>query len=121
MEGSHRAQSQKQRRGTQQRGHLFLVSCSQPPSPQHHAEARCPLPGPGVGGTLKKAATAAEAKCSRHMAGDPLTFSQSVLEVGVTPSLAVEVNAVPDEESPAYTSGDSAIPTHHLFWTAQQL
>ena len=40
--------------------------------------------------------------------GDPLTFPQPVLEVGVTPSLAVEVNAVPDENS------DGAVPAHHL-------
>ena len=46
--------------------------------------------------------------------GDPLTFPQPVLEVGVTPSLAVEVNAVPDEKGPAHAGGDGAVPAHHL-------
>lgn len=71
-------------------------------------------------GTLRVAAAETGAECRRPGAGEPLTFSQSVLEVGVTSSLAVEVNAVPDEEGPAHTSGDGAIPAHHLLPTAGQ-
>lgn len=52
--------------------------------------------------------------------GDPLTFSKPVLEVGVTPSLAVKVNAVPDEKSPADTGGDGTVPAHHLRSTEEQ-
>lgn len=64
-----------------------------------------PRQGGGVAGGRQDAA---------GRAGDPLTFSQPVLEVGVAPSLAVEVNAVPDEEGPAHAGGDGAIPAHHL-------
>lgn len=52
--------------------------------------------------------------------GPTLTFSQPVLEVGVTPSLAVEVNAVPDEEGPAHTGGDGTVPAHHLLSTVER-
>ena len=52
--------------------------------------------------------------------GPPLTFSQPVLEVGVTSSLAVEVNAVPDEKGPAHAGGNGAVPAHHLLPTEQR-
>ena len=51
--------------------------------------------------------------------GDPLTFSQPVLEVGVAPSLAVEINAVTDEKGPAHAGGDGAVPAHHRLSTAE--
>lgn len=45
-----------------------------------------------------------------------LTFSQPVLEVGVTPSFPVEVDAVADEQSPANTGGYRArFTAHHHF------
>lgn len=52
--------------------------------------------------------------------GPTLTFSKPVLEVGVTSSLAVEVNAIPDKKSPADTGGDGAVPAHHLLSTEEQ-
>lgn len=114
----HRAKSSAGVRSSVGTSFWFVVHSHQAlNTTRRHAAHRPPQ---GEGGTLKAVATAAKAKCSRPTAGDPLTFSQSVLEVGVTPSLAVEVNAVPDEKGPAHTSGDSAIPAHHLFWTAQQ-
>lgn len=43
-----------------------------------------------------------------------LTFPQLVLEVRVTPSLSVEIDAVADEQSPAHPRGDRAgLPAHH--------
>lgn len=42
-----------------------------------------------------------------------LTFPQPVLEVGVTPSLPVEVNAVPDEQGPAHSRSYRARLTAH--------
>lgn len=43
-----------------------------------------------------------------------LTFPQLVLEVRVTPSLPVEVDAVADEQSPAHPRSDRAgLPAHH--------
>src|SRR5437016_9837004 len=38
------------------------------------------------------------------------SFSKPVLEVGVTPPFAVEVDAVPDEEGTAHARGDGAVP-----------
>lgn len=64
------------------------------PGPKHHAAARRPGPTRQGGST---GGAAAGAGVGRLGAGGPLTFSQPVLEVGVTPSLAVEVDAVPDE------------------------
>ena len=52
------------------------------------------------------------------------SFSQPVLEVGVTPSLAVEVNevnAVTDEQGPAHSGGDGAVLTHHLLSTESRV
>lgn len=43
-----------------------------------------------------------------------LTFPQLVLEVRVTPSFPVEVDAVTDEQSPAHPRGDRAgLTAHH--------
>lgn len=42
-----------------------------------------------------------------------LTLPQPVLEIGVAPPLAVEVDAVSDEERPAEPRGDGAGPAHH--------
>lgn len=43
-----------------------------------------------------------------------LTLSQPVLEVGVTPSFPVEIDAVTDEQSPAHPRGQRAgLTTHH--------
>lgn len=42
-----------------------------------------------------------------------LTFSQSVLEVRVTPSFPVEINAVTDEQSPAHARSYRARLTAH--------
>lgn len=42
-----------------------------------------------------------------------LTFPQPVLEVGVTPSLLVEVDAVTDEQSAAHPRGQRAGPAAH--------
>lgn len=42
-----------------------------------------------------------------------LTLPQAALEVGVAAPLAVEVDAVPDEERPAQPRGDGAGPAHH--------
>lgn len=46
--------------------------------------------------------------------GQTLTFPELVLEVRVTPSLPVEVDAVADEQSPAHPRGDrTGLPAHH--------
>lgn len=42
-----------------------------------------------------------------------LTLPQPVLEIRVAPPLAVEIDAVADEESPAEARGDGAGLTHH--------
>jgi len=42
-----------------------------------------------------------------------LTLPQPVLEIGVAPPLAVEVDAVADEEGPAKPRRDGAGPAHH--------
>lgn len=52
-----------------------------------------------------------------------LTFPQPVLEVGVAPPLAVEIDAVADEKGAADASGDSAAlaPHHFLLFAPARL
>lgn len=73
----------------------------------------------GTGGTPAAARDAGEHSGTRKPEGNrrrtgPLTFSKPVLEVGVTPPFAVEVDAVPYEEGTAHARGDGAVPAHHL-------
>ena len=82
-----------------------------PPHPRHPPHPRARQRGASSGGGERL-----QAPCR----GDPLTFSKPVLEVGVTSSLAVEVNAIPDKKSPADTGGDGAVPAHHLLSTEEQ-
>lgn len=74
----------------------------------------CPTPR---GRPARGGCAAARDAQSRPGARDLLTFSQPVLEVGVTPPLTVKVNAVPDEKSPADPGGNGAVPAHHLLST----
>lgn len=89
---------------------------SGPQTLQHHAAAQHAAGRPARSrGRGRRGGRGREAQGT----GDPLTFSQPVLEVGVTPSLAVEVNAVTDEKGPAHAGGDGAVPAHHLLSTEE--
>ena len=89
---------------------------SGPPTLQHDAAAQHAACRPARSrGRGRRGGRGREAQGT----GDPLTFSQPVLEVGVTPSLAVEVNAVTNEKSPTHAGGDGAVPAHHLLSTEE--
>lgn len=80
--------------------------------------AKTPPKWRGPAGTTGPRSRAPRPPRPRHAAPrglPPLTFSKPVLEVGVTPPLAVEVDAVTDEEGPAHARSYGAVAAHHLF------
>lgn len=112
-----RPQSRRGRRGLGQRGRGARPGPGAALRRQHVLPSRAPAGRASEG--EKRGITEGRARRRQGTGGKgrrrpgTLTLPQPVLEIGVAPPLAVEVDAVSDEERPAEPRGDGAGPAHH--------